>query len=192
MNGLLLKEFYSLKNNLIFFIIYFICIIIGFSSSQNSLQAYAGVLTFVIIHTSTSYDEKSKWDTYSISLPCSRAMIVSSKYLFALILTVIAIIPGIIFNAINDYNPSFALLSFQSFIIPGIGLLCDFYFGATKSYLASFFLAIFILVPVFFSNLITAVVPNSFMVNFIIAIISIFIYGISWLLAIVLYKKRQL
>lgn len=191
MKGLLLKEFYSLKNNLIFFILYFICMIVGFSSSQN-LQIYMGALTFVIMHASTTYDEKSNWDTYSIALPCSRAMIVSSKYLFTLILTVVAIIPGIIINAINNYDPFFVFTSFQALIIPGMGLLFDFYFGATKSYLASFFLALLIILPILLASSIRAVISNNLVVNFIVAGIYIAIYAISWIVAIALYKKRQL
>ena len=87
MKGLLLKDFYMAEKYCrAFFLI--VVIFFGISllgSASFFLLVYPCILMGLIPSSLLSYDEREKWDVYSGTLPCTRAQLVSGKYLTGLL-----------------------------------------------------------------------------------------------------------
>lgn len=118
MIGLILKDVLNLKKQariyLILVIFYFILGIANKNSSMfSSMMAMVAVLIPI---TAMSYDERSKWDRYALTMPLSRATMVASKYLIGLIFLSAACLISIIVNmlfSITDIS-EYILISLAS------------------------------------------------------------------------------
>jgi hypothetical protein len=88
MKGLILKDLYmSVKyfRNYLFILILFLGL--SFTGGDNLfLVFYPGLLAAMIPVNLLAYDERSHWDIYSLTLPVTRDMAVSAKYLLGLML----------------------------------------------------------------------------------------------------------
>lgn len=88
MKGLILKDLYMTRKyfrNYLFILILFLGL--SFSSSENLFTVfYPGLLATMIPVNLLAYDERSHWDIYCGTLPVSRDMVVSAKYLMELML----------------------------------------------------------------------------------------------------------
>lgn len=101
MKGLLKKDFCLLSKYMRFILIYAAAMSVLFAvTSQNAVNAVASavsLLSFLLpiyAITTISLDENGKWDTLAVSFPLSRAQIVGSKYLLALIMLGLGIVGG--------------------------------------------------------------------------------------------------
>ena len=94
MRGLILKDFYSIGKSgrvLLPMILFFF--IMSFAAGNTSFATgFVMVMMMLLPITSMSYDAASKWDIYAVSLPIGRTKIVLAKYLFLLILMVLAVL----------------------------------------------------------------------------------------------------
>lgn len=89
MKGLMKKELYLLITQYKFQILLILCYIAIFTLINEYLFAMLCVYTSSLIpFTLCAFDEKSRWDTYSLSLPYKRCELVISKYIVGLISTV--------------------------------------------------------------------------------------------------------
>ncbi len=88
MRGLLLKDTYQFaKNCKMLLLSDLILIVVSFISKDNIVFSMIPILTSAILPvTMLSYDERSGWTEYSGTLPYSESQIVSSKYLFGLMI----------------------------------------------------------------------------------------------------------
>ncbi len=100
MKGLILKDIYGLKKQykvlLALSVFYTI-----FSLTTGDSSFLTGVLSLMMVMltiTTLSYDERSKWDKYVLTMPVSRADLVFSKYLLGLILSAGAFVFNFIFT----------------------------------------------------------------------------------------------
>lgn len=85
MLGLLLKDIYLMRKYLkMHFVISVIFIASSFFSDNIMFAALPIMLAGSIPITLLAYDERDRWLEYCGSLPCSRAQIVSAKYLLGL------------------------------------------------------------------------------------------------------------
>lgn len=145
MKGLLLKDLLSLRKYmrtlLLFTAAY--ALLIFFMDSSDFLGGMIVLMCAMIPVTSFSLDHQSGWDVYELSLPITRREVVKSKYLLALILTLIgtgiSIAIGIAYRLITHSGEllealtvSYALFAvgmlFASILLPLI-----FKFGVEKS-----------------------------------------------------------
>ena len=80
MKGLLLKDWYNLKQYVMVMALFFVigCI-------NESFSYMLVVLGVMMVATSFYYDNYSKWDKFARSMPLSLEMLVGSKYLLMLI-----------------------------------------------------------------------------------------------------------
>lgn len=93
MNGLLLKDFYTLGKQMKLFLI----LIIVFAVLPHfSMSAFAVMYSAMLPMTALAYDERSKWDTLASMMPYSNFQIVFSKYLLGYLLTVGAMLLSLI------------------------------------------------------------------------------------------------
>ncbi len=218
MKGLLLKDLYATKayfRSFLFLIAVFL--IMPFFSENSSFFIYypcifAGVLSMSLI----AYEEREKWNVYSLTLPYSRAQLVSSKYLIGLFFGLFALAATLITQAIHSDFQIYALLSLAVSMIPMIlipnALLLPFIYklGAEKGRIAYYFIfgafvALIGLMSGFqlFSEAQAPVgiigganAPTGILIGlksqFFIVLVSIAIYALSWWLSIKIYQKREL
>lgn len=91
MKGLMKKELYLLITQYKYQIIMILCYIVIFTLLNGYSFGMLGVYISALMPFGLcALDEKSRWDTYSLSLPYKRCELVISKYIIGLISTVSA------------------------------------------------------------------------------------------------------
>lgn len=100
MIGLIIKDVLNLRKHtkayLIILIFYFA---IGIANEDFSMvSSMIALIAAMMPITAMSYDERSKWDRYALTMPLSRGSIVVSKYLLGLIFLITAFIITMLFN----------------------------------------------------------------------------------------------
>jgi ABC-type transport system involved in multi-copper enzyme maturation permease subunit len=133
MKALIIKDMLNLKGQykMIFGILVFYAVLSLSSSDANFLFGMISIILTLLTITSISYDERSKWDKYALTMPISRQDIVISKYLLGLILALVALALNLVFVVLLSDLPvkesiatAFALfgisLLFLSFMLPAL------------------------------------------------------------------------
>lgn len=91
MKGLLLKDYYSIvkygKTTLVIVILFSVFALT--TGNIAFLSAYIPIFFTNLIVSTFSYDDKTKWDNYALSLPLGRKGMVFSKYVMALFLSLV-------------------------------------------------------------------------------------------------------
>lgn len=206
MKGLLLKDFYMLKNLRAFILFMVIFLIVSAFSSENMFMLfYPCVLAGIIPVSLLGYDERSKWDKYSLALPYTREQIVSAKYLMGLIiqLTVLlfAAITQIFYMKNNGgFNGQgflvlFSTISALSFFTSSISLPFMFKWGVEKGRMVYYIMiglacgSSVLVADMFTENIIPT---DTATITFpILTLISIAFFALSWYLSIVFFRKRE-
>ncbi|AGC67807.1 hypothetical protein Cst_c08050 [Thermoclostridium stercorarium subsp. stercorarium DSM 8532] len=106
MKGLILKDLYNLKkqNKIILILVIFYLII---SLTSNDPSFFGGILTFLMVMlviNSIAYDEKSKWESYALTMPVSRSDLVLSKYILGVLLLLVAFAANFVFRLATGAN----------------------------------------------------------------------------------------
>ena len=180
-----------------------------FSDGNAFFTIYPVVMACMLPTTLLAYDEKEHWDQYCITLPISRKQVVAAKYLEGIIITggmtVLSGICYILRSVINGTNPLEGLPVFLSIlIVVGIApciLLnpINFLLGTTKGrigYLISIAVICGAAVAVtseefkFVSKV--AKFMNSEFSIILIPVITLILYGVSCLVSIRFYERRDL
>lgn len=150
MKGLLLKDIFTLRKQ--FSILGLLLIFYGiwgyFVGNFVFLSTFMPFIFTMMVLTSFSYDDASKWTGFALSLPVSRKCLVLSKYVLTLILAFIGVILSLAFSyllvfisrepvtkeiLLSSLVSSFLCLLFSSTMIPLV-----FKFGTEKSRTAMF------------------------------------------------------
>lgn len=126
MKGLLIKDILNIKNymkQLSLVLIFFIAYGLFFKNGIFVGSMITFMLSMQVI-TTMSYDEYAKWDKYALTMNINRNDIVSSKYVFFIILVLIGTIFGIIsslfINIIVDANAGIGEILIPSIITPTV------------------------------------------------------------------------
>jgi len=97
MLGLVKKDLFLLKSNLVYFLV--IALIYSFMIIEGAFDvSFVMILPFiaVVMFLSTfSYDNYNKWDAYAITLPVGRKEIVMAKYIATIVIIIISSIIGL-------------------------------------------------------------------------------------------------
>ena len=151
MKGLFLKDIMNLKQQAkIYFIIIALWGVVGFINRDGMFFGMCMILfTIMIPMVAMSYDDKSKWDRYALTMPVSRRDMVLSKYLLALAFAAFALLITFLFNYCISLNFSESLTTSLTFFLIGmvvssITLPIFFKFGVEKG---RFIMMASILVP---------------------------------------------
>ena len=194
MKGLLLKDFYTTKANILVAFLSCIVMAIGLSIviSPSVIIILVAIPLSMTISSTIISDMKNKWTQFAITLPVTKKQIISSKYIAYLFWTVLGMLIGSLIcyiilkvtNSTDEYINLFMVFSIiisllsGSFIIP-----CNFILpeensliGTILAYsMTSGMLALFI-------YLIKKVigVSNMNLTLLIICSISVIVYLISW------------
>lgn len=207
MKGLLLKDLYMTKKHLKSWM-FMMLVFIGASCLDSDTMFfvfYPCMLSGMIPVSLLGYDERSKWDVYAGTLPCTKAQIVSAKYLIGLVvhggvLLLTAITQGIrmaMTNSFlwNDYLALLGMLVMLGCASAAITLPFMFKFGVEKGRMAYYIMVGVIsgcsaLLPRYFEPAMDQVSMNG--VFTVAMAIVVGLYALSWYLSIRFYEKREL
>ncbi len=210
MKGLLLKEFFMLKQRVVMFIL-FIVIFCGFGLAGNCgvlsmMSAFFGMFLFGHLN----YDEQSKWHIYSIAMPYGRKTIVSSKYvamimsiIFSTVLTVVTLAAAAAFGKIEFSTELFITYAVTSLVIgmlyPSLILPVAFKFNSEKSRMFMISVSAImggLLGVCMSSNFTTKVLAKiseySNILPYIFLAFAVVLFALSWWLSVKIYEKRDL
>ncbi len=104
MKGLLRKDFYMTIRycrSMLFILVVFLGV--SFVNKDSLFfNVYPCLLCSMIPITLLSYDERSHWDQYSLTMPYTRAQLVGGKYLIGLIISGIAVLVSLAVVALRS------------------------------------------------------------------------------------------
>jgi hypothetical protein len=216
MKGLILKDFINLKKNIkIFGVLTVLYAAMAFTSGDSSFFSSIVTMLFAVLTLSIySYDELAKWDPYALTMPVSKDNIVQGKYIMMLLLTLIgslfSIAISILINLAVKADSMFAgitscgigaaiVILFYSVTIPFITKL-----GVEKARLIFFAVYMIPFLLIVFAdkalNAIGLTIPKNlidmakFISNNIYIILPITVVvalGISYVISIRIYRKRE-
>lgn len=123
----------------------------GLSVMQHNPYFFGGMFSVylvIVLLTACSYDEKSGWDKYALTMPVSRAGIVLSKYVLGLLMDVLGFVTTLIFFVLAGTRMQEALIAQCIFQILSLGLLSVqlpviFKFGVEKARLTVMMVVLF-------------------------------------------------
>lgn len=152
MKSLVLKDLYNIGHNtksMFFMLLVFAFIFIPFNGPEAYIVT-SGILCSMMIITTFSFDEKSKWMKYAMVTPVSKKDLVASKFIVLMIFSAIGVVSGVVIGFVGgiivhkiDYDnifslPFVALISLIIVEILGsISIPLLFKFGAEKARMLS-------------------------------------------------------
>ena len=198
MKGLLLKDFYTTKANILVALLSCLVMAIGLSfviSPSVVIILVAIPLSMTVSGTIIS-DKKNKWTQYSVTLPVSKKQIISSKYIAYLFWVIVGLIVGTLIclavlkitNTTDNYMNIFIGFSIIISLLSGsIIMPCNFILPEEQSIigtiLAYSLTSGILALSIFGLNQIFNVRENMNMTLVICCIISAVIYIISWIIS---------
>lgn len=207
MKGLFLKDLYMIKAYCrMYLLIIVVFLAASFFGESLFLIYYPCMMCGMIPVTLLAYDERSRFQQYSASLPVSRAEVVSEKYLIGLfaqvaVLLVTGLVQGFRMRADGSFSAErYAVMMLSlllvSMLASSVPLPLIFKSGVEKGRIA-YYVTIGIVCgsAVLFSEVFkgeaTVKLP-SVSLFVLLAVIAAGIYALSWILSVKFYQKREL
>ncbi len=208
MKGVLVKDLYIARSNILVTIVSLV--VLGFGLSflleTSALLVLAPVAATTAAFISITSDAASKWNKNVITMPVSRNQIIGEKFLFYILLAVLglltALIPCVVLACFGTDITLHSLLLYGSIGISatllagGISLPCAYLFDPEKSqivFMMSFMASTGIITGlVLLINLVFPVKENILPVFGIVLIISVIWFFISYRVAVKIYQKRDI
>ena len=208
MKGVLLKDFYIAKSNILVTIVSLI--VLGFGLSflleTSALLILAPVASTTAAFISITSDAGSKWNKNVIAMPVSRNQIISEKFIFYILLAaaglMTALIPCIVLMlagadiTVHSLCLYAAIGMSATLLAGGISLPCAYLFDPEKSqivFMMSFMASTGIIVGiVLLTNLFIPVKNNILLAFNIVLVISGVCFFISYRIAVAVYQNRDI
>lgn len=203
MKGLLRKELYCIWRccRPVLLIVLVFTLISPWSRGNVMILLYPLLFAGLLPMTLLSYDERDHWESFTCGLPLSRAALVSSKYLMALGMELTALLPLLLVQILverlgpQDILDLLGLALLLGLLPSAILLPVIFRFGVSKGRLVYY-----VIIGLFCSLCFTVIgewdrgfVPQlpfgSSLLPFLLPPLA---FGLSWLLSIHFYQKRDL
>ncbi|MEA5151927.1 MAG: ABC-2 transporter permease [Oscillospiraceae bacterium] len=201
MKGLFLKDLYMIKayfRTLIAIAVVFI--ISSFWGGGNMfLIIYPMIVAAMLPMSILSYDEKSRWDVYCGTLPCSKSAVVSVKYLSCLVYVAVMFALSLLVQSLritraggdmSELAVIMAMLLSIGLVGPSLMLPVIFRLGTEKGRMAYYVVigalcALSFLLP----EKLPSALANSVAL---LPLAAAALFAASWLLSIYFYRKREL
>lgn len=102
MKGLLIKDYKTVitQGKFLLLIYLFYTVFAAVTGNFSMLGTMSVIFCAIMPITAMAYDERSKWDKFSITLPVSRKTVVFERYLFGLTLIIPVILIGSVLEAV--------------------------------------------------------------------------------------------
>ena len=207
MTGLIIKDILNLKKSLMASLLMLLLFSIAAYQSKDP-SFLIGVFVIIIAMQAVSaiaYDDLAKWDVYALTMPVSRKELVTSKYILAALLSIIALIVSatisyfFIFPLSNLSTREFLITSYLVFAIAmlliSVALPLIYKFGVERSRLL---LVAVILIPTsigVFLNKMGIVLPDEKQLLMLAKISPIMIIGILFISIFIstrIYKNKDM
>lgn len=208
MKGVLLKDLYIAKSGIVIALVCLFVLAFGFSFllDVSSVLMLAPAISTIAIYNSITSDASSKWNKNVITMPVSRDQIIGTKYILYILLSAAGIIVVLaalgILSLLGAAVTVYALLFNTSIgvsaalLAGGISLPCVYFFDPEKSqivFLISFIASSWIITAlVLLINLFMPVKDNTLLAFYIVLAISFAWFVVSYKIAAVLYRKRDI
>ena len=210
MKGLITKEFLVLiKNNKLQLFCILLMAVFGVVMKSAVYIMFIPLLFPMLVNQVLTVDETSRWDKYSACFPVNKKDIVSSKYIVALMASLLSVVLSLAaFIAINIINKEntvsmndmvgyLTAAASASIILPSIMYPFDFKFGTAKGRLVYFTVigvAIAGLTAFFMKKDMTPYLSRITQPVFIAAIIAaaLIIFIVSWFISANIYEAREI
>lgn len=201
MKGLLLKDFYNVRNLLVYFALFFILFLSIFVITAST-YFYSFSMIFIpvwLVASTVSYDAQDKWERYAISSGVSRNAIVRSKYIFSLIIILTIMVFVLIFGFATGWKESHGMLFafscfFNGVLCISIVLPCFFRFEVEKARVIYMIIVFIALLAV---ALLSAymerwydIVRASWLIA-VFALLSAAVLAVSYFVSLRIYRKRE-
>ena len=208
MKGVLLKDLYIAKSGIVIALVCLFVLAFGFSFllDVSSVLMLAPAISTIAVYNSITSDASSKWNKNVITMPVSRDQIIGTKYILYILLSAAGIIVVLaalgILSMLGAAVTVYALLFNTSIgvsaalLAGGISLPCVYFFDPEKSqivFLVSFIASSWIITAlVLLINLFMPVKDNTLLAFYIVLAISFAWFVVSYKIAAVLYRKRDI
>lgn len=201
MKGLLLKDFYNVRNLILYYAL--VTVVFGVVSVLTSnIYYFCGFMIFFsvgLVSSTISYDAQDKWDRYALSAGVSRRTAVLSKYVFTAVSILSSLTLGLIFALALGYRQSADFLpvvaySFTGVLSVGIVLPCFFRFGVEKArviYMAIIGFTVALMgggIALF--ELLDLAAQASWLIA-VFALLSAAVFAVSYFVSLRIYRKRE-
>ena len=208
MKGVLVKDLYIARSNILVTIVSLV--VLGFGLSflleTSALLVLAPVAATTAAFISITSDAASKWNKNVITMPVSRKQIIGGKFVFYILLAVLgmltALIPCAVLACSGMDITVHSLCLYGSIGISatllagGISLPCAYLFDPEKSqivFMMSFMASTGVITGlVLLINLLFPVKENILLAFHIVLIISVIWFFISYRIAVKVYRKRDI
>ena len=208
MKGVLVKDLYIARSNILITIVSLV--VLGFGLSflleTSALLVLAPVAATTAVFISITSDAASKWNKNVITMPVSRKQIIGEKFLFYILLAVLgmltALVPCAVLACFSMDITLHSLLLYGSIgmsatlLAGGISLPCAYLSDPEKSqivFMMSFMASTGIITGlVLLINLLFPVKENILLAFHIVLIISVIWFFISYRIAVKVYQKRDI
>ena len=208
MKGLILKDLYMMvkyfRNYLLILLVF---LAVSFVQEENLFFAfYPFLLCGMIPVNLLAYDERSHWDIYCGTLPVTRDMVVSAKYLIGLAVQAVVFLVSAIGQAVRiamkgsfdweSYLVLMSLMAMLSLFSSSITLPFMFKLGVEKGRMAYYVMIFAIcggagIAGFAFNEQLQATIPFG-VVLALGVVLAAAVYAVSWWLSIIFYRKREL
>ncbi len=209
MKGLFLKDLYmSVKYFRSYFMLAVVFLAVSaFSNSNLFFIFYPCMLCGMIPANLQAYDERSGWEAFCGTLPCTRTQVVSEKYLiglaaqWVLVLIPTAVVQGLrvtLLKAITweDYEVLMLMLLIMTCVSSSVSLPFVFKFGVEKGRMAQYLVIGVVcggsVVASLYFNDVRQLSASANVPIFLLCLVSIVLYAASWFLSVRFYRKREL
>lgn len=208
MKGLLLKDLYMMKRYMRSYLLMMVVFMTIAAMDPNNMffVYYPCILSGMVPTSLLGYDERSKWDQFAGTLPCTRAQIVSVKYLLGVILQLLvlvltAVAQGIAMLRSGSADLAGYLILLEMLVMLGcisssVTLPFMFKFGVEKGRMAYYVMIGLVCAgsgvagSLFNSGI--QYIPGSGIVMPLLTLAAVGVYALSWRLSIRFYEKREL
>ncbi len=105
MKSLVLKDLYNIIHNsrsMLFILLFFAVVFLPSSGIQGYIYTCA-ILCSMMIVTTFSFDERSNWSPYALSMPVSRNDLVAGKYIVLFLFSAAGVLSGLIFGTVGSF-----------------------------------------------------------------------------------------
>lgn len=205
MKGLILKDLYQTAKYCRLYLVMMVvmCIIYPFGRGYLFALYYPCVLCVVIPVNMLSYDERSGWEVFAQALPCTKAQIVTGKYVLGLLLQLVPLTLSAVSMVVawgpgnwGQIGPLLALLVATPLLSTALLLPCAFAFGTEKGriVLTVVMVGLFALlggasVVSSQDTSILSQLPGSVLAA--VCAAAVVAYVLSWRLSITVYNRRE-
>ena len=208
MKGVLVKDLYIARSNILVTIVSLV--VLGFGLSflleTSALLVLSPVAATTAAFISITSDAASKWNKNVIIMPVSRNQIIGEKFLFYILLAVLGLLTALVpCVALACFGMDITLHSLclygsigisATLLAGGISLPCAYLFDPEKSqivFMMSFMASTGIITGlVLLINLVLPVKKNILLAFQIVLIISVIWFFISYRIAVKVYQKRDI